>query len=150
MADWPWTRRAGFSSQRPGLGAFPVAEQRAGSGGWCVTELCGDAGVSIPSSKPRLLAASQDGRDGGRALLEAEHSHHALPYHSRGICNKTGDMGPVLCLCCPYLQQAPGTNSLMFTKPLGKAVRQIKGRKATIKDYQTPSLPGERPEAIHF
>lgn len=98
----------------------------------------------------QLLAASQDGRDGGTALLETEHPHRALPYHSEGVCIETGGMKSVLCRCYPYLEQAPGTNSLMFTKPLGKAVRQIKGRKATIKDYQTPSLPGERPGAIHF
>lgn len=77
-------------------------------------------------------------------------STRTMPFHSWGIRNETGDMEPVLCLCCPYLEQAPGTNSLLFTKPLGKAVRQIKGRKATIKDYQTPSLPGERAGAIHF
>lgn len=105
-----------------------------------------DAGCSVL----QVLAAFQDGRDWGTALLETGHPHHALPCHSWGICIKTEGMVPVLRLCYPYLEQAPGTNSLLFTKPLGKAVRQIKGRKATIRDYQTPSLPGERPGAIHF
>lgn len=74
-------------------------------------------------------------------------STHTMPFPTKAGAFVTRQE-PALCLS--YLEQAPGTNPLTFTKPLGKAVRQIKGRKATIKDYQTPSLPGERPGAIHF
>lgn len=135
--------------------------------GWRVVHMmvCKDAGVSIPSSSTQgagcsflqPLTAPQDGRDGEQPYWRLSTPCHALPCHHWpwGTGTKGGRrlltcMEPVLPLCYPYLEQQPSTNSPRFTKPLRKAIRQINERKAPIKDYQTPSLPGERPGAIHF
>lgn len=83
---------------------------------------------------------------GGTPSLGAERPQHApLIVSLRGTC-----MEPVLPSCYPHLEQQSSTNSSGLTKPLGEAIRQINERKAPIKDYQTPSPPGEGPGAIHF
>ena len=162
--------KQGTPSQEPGLGAF--RKVRLQQSRWQeLGMVCGthdgvqgrrglDPQLKHPGCwvlPPPALGCTPGWQGWGTALLEAEHPMPcpSLPSLALGDRYQGGRhlltcLEPVLPLCYPYLEQQPGTNSPRFTKPLRKAIRQINERKAPIKDYQTPSLPGERPGAIHF
>lgn len=127
---------------------------RGGSWGVCVVELHKDTVLSphprVPGAPAPGLSCTPGWQGGGTSL-----TIHTLPCHCchwGQITREETDADlhgaspdPLLTLLyllySTYLEQQHCTNSPRFTKLLGKA---------TIKDYQTPSLTGERPGAIHF